>query len=291
MMIQWFPGHMAKAKRQIIEKVKLVDLVMELLDARIPLSSRNPMIDEMVKGKPRLILLNKSDLADSIITNEWVEFFKKQGIRALPISSTTGKGIKSMITASEELVAEKKEALMRKGINKRAIRAMILGIPNVGKSSLINRLAGRIVARIGDKPGVTKGQQWIKVGTSLELLDTPGILWPRFEDQEVGLRLAVTGAIKDEILHFDEIALFVIKYFAKYYPDRLKERYQLGELHDDPVEMIKQIGKLRGFLISGGEIDFDRTAEMIVRELRTGKLGPYSLERPTIEPKPNTNTI
>ncbi|TCS79208.1 Ras superfamily GTP-binding protein YlqF [Tepidibacillus fermentans] len=274
---------MAKARRQITEKLKLVDLVIELLDARIPLSSRNPMIDEIIGQKPRLILLNKSDLADAMITNEWVNFFKEQGIRALPISSTSGKGVKMIITAGEELVAKKREAMMRKGIKPRAIRAMILGIPNVGKSSLINRLAGRTIAKTGDKPGVTKGQQWIKVGKTIELLDTPGILWPKFEDQEVGLRLAATGAIKDEIIYFDDLAIFVIRYFKEFYPERLIERYQLTDLQEDPIEVIRQIGQKRGLLVSGGEIDFDRTSEMIIRELRSGKLGPFCLERPTFK--------
>ena len=281
--IQWFPGHMAKARREITEKLKLVDIVIELLDARIPLSSRNPMIDEIVQQKPRLILLNKSDLADPSVVDEWVRYFLKKGLKALPISSTSGKGVKNITTSSEELVAEKFQAMIRKGINPRAIRAMILGIPNVGKSSLINRMANKSIAKTGDRPGVTKGQQWIKVGKSLELLDTPGILWPKFEDQEVGSKLAATGAIKDEILYFDDLALFVVSYFYQQYPDRIKDRYQLPELHEDPVEIVKQIGKVRGFLVSGGEIDFDRTAEMIIRELRAGKLGPFCLERPLSE--------
>ncbi|OEG00379.1 ribosome biogenesis GTPase YlqF [Vulcanibacillus modesticaldus] len=280
MSIQWFPGHMAKARREITEKLKLVDIVIELLDARIPISSRNPMIDEIVKQKPRIVLLNKSDLADPKIMNEWAEFFEKKGLKALSISSSSGRGISNIFRTAEELVAEKREALIKKGVKPRAVRAMILGIPNVGKSSLINRLANRSVAKTGDRPGVTKGQQWIKVGKSLELLDTPGILWPKFEDVQVGYRLAATGAIKDELLHFDDIALFIVDYFKKYYPEKLKTRYNLDQLPSDNVEIIELIGRKRGCLISGGKIDFDKAAEIIVRELRAGKLGRFCLEKP-----------
>lgn len=281
MSIQWYPGHMAKAKREIIEKLKLVDIVIELLDARIPLSSRNPLIDEIVNQKPRLILLNKSDLADSKIVDEWISFFKEKGIKALPINSISGKGLANIANEAENLVSDKIDAMIRKGINPRAVRAMILGIPNVGKSSLINRLANKGIAKTGDRPGVTKGQQWIKINKSLELLDTPGILWPKFEDQEVGLRLAATGAIKDELLHFDDIALFIVNYFRDNYPDRLKERYKLSELADDGIKVIEEIGKKRGCLIPGGNIDFDKAAEIIIRELRSGKLGQFCLERPS----------
>lgn len=273
---------MAKARREITEKLKLVDVVIELLDARIPLSSRNPMVDEIVSNKPRLILLNKSDLADQMLVEEWIQYFKNMNIKAIPISSTTGKGVQLISKNTEELVKEKWDAMKKKGITPRAVRAVILGIPNVGKSSLINRLANKSIAKTGDRPGVTKGQQWIKIGKSLELLDTPGILWPKFEDQQVGYRLAATGAIKDDILYFDDIALFVIDYFKQYYPTRLKERYGLEEISDDRVEVIEQIGKRRGCLISGGEIDFDKAAEIVVRELRAGKLGPFCLEKPYI---------
>ncbi|KXG43678.1 ribosome biogenesis GTPase YlqF [Tepidibacillus decaturensis] len=280
MIIQWFPGHMAKARRQITEKLSLIDIVIELLDARIPLSSRNPMIDEIVNQKPRLVLLNKSDLADQSIVKEWIQYFHDQGLTAIPINSISGKGLQNIIKEAEALMVEKREALMKKGVKPRALRAMILGIPNVGKSSLINRLAGKSIAVTGDRPGVTKGQQWIKVGQSLELLDTPGILWPKFEDQEVGYRLAATGAIKDQILHFDDIAIFIVKFFKEHYPERLKERYKLTEIATHPVEIIEQIGRKRGCLVSGGQIDFDKASEIIVRELRSGKLGPFCLEKP-----------
>lgn len=280
MTIQWFPGHMAKARREITEKLKLVDIVIELLDSRIPLSSRNPMIDEIVQQKPRIVLLNKSDLADAKIVQDWIEYFKQHGLTALPINSISGKGISDISVKAEELVADKREAQLRKGINPRAIRAMILGIPNVGKSSLINRLANRNVAKTGDKPGVTKGQQWIKVGKSLELLDTPGILWPKFEDQQVGYRLAATGAIKDELFHFDDVALFVIEYFKEHYPDQLQARYDIEDLSTGKVEILEQIGKRRGCLIAGGNIDYDKASEIVIRELRSGKLGPFCLETP-----------
>jgi len=279
MTIQWFPGHMAKARREITEKLKLVDIVIELLDARIPISSRNPMIDEIVNQKPRLILLNKSDLADRKVIEQWVNYFRAMGIDAIPINSISGQGLADISKKAEELFAAKREAMINRGIKPRAIRAMILGIPNVGKSSLINRFANKSIAKTGDRPGVTKGQQWIKIGKSLELLDTPGILWPKFEDQQVGYRLAATGAIKDELIHFDDIALFVINYFKDNYPESLKERYKLDELTDS-INIIEQIGKKRGCLIAGGRVDFDKAAELIVRELRGGKIGAFCLERP-----------
>lgn len=280
MTIQWFPGHMAKARREIIEKLKLVDVVIELLDARIPLSSQNPMVDEIINQKPRLILLNKSDLADRRVIDDWVSYFKEKNIKALPISSTKGKSVSSIPKEAENLIVEKREAMKKKGLKPKPVRAMILGIPNVGKSSLINRLANKGVTKTGDRPGVTKGQQWIKVGQTMELLDTPGILWPKFEDQKVGYRLAATGAIKDELLHFDDIALFVINYFRENYKDRILERYDLEKLSDNDIEVIEQIGRRRGCLVSGGEIDFDKASEIIIRELRSGKLGTFCLEKP-----------
>ncbi len=280
MTIQWFPGHMAKAKREILEKLKLIDVVIELLDARIPISSRNPMINEIVQNKPRLVILNKSDLADAKVVEEWVEYFKAQALKAIPISSTSGKGINNLLKEAELLMAEKRANLKKKGIKAKAIRTLILGIPNVGKSSLINRLANRNIAKTGDRPGITKGQQWIKVGNILELLDTPGILWPKFEDPQVGYRLAATGAIKDDLLHFDDVALYIVKYLKSHYPDRLLARYNLEQLPEDNVETIEQIGKRRGALVSGGKIDFDKASEIIIRELRSGKLGPFCLEKP-----------
>lgn len=280
MTIQWFPGHMAKARRQVTEKLKLIDVVIELLDARLPLSSRNPMIDEIVSEKPRLILLNKADLADEKVTDQWIGYFRGLGMRTLPIDALSGKGVTKLPELCKELAGEMLAKRSEKGMQGRAIRIMILGIPNVGKSSLINRLSKRSVAQTGDRPAVTKAQQWVKMGDTLELLDTPGILWPKFEDQMVGLRLAASGAIKDELIDFTEVGLYAISYMMHYYPEKLLERFKLKELPDDRVVMLEEIGKKRGCLVSGGNIDYDKAAELFLRELRSGKLGQVSLERP-----------
>lgn len=281
MTIQWFPGHMAKARRQILEKLKQVDIVIELLDARIPLSSRNPMMDEIVKDKPRVVLLNKSDLADPQVTRQWVEYFASETQTvALPIDSVSGYQVNKIPDQAEKLVADKREALIRKGVNPRAVRALILGIPNVGKSSLINRLAKRSIAQTGDKPGVTKSQQWIKVGTQMELLDTPGILWPKFEDQQVGVKLAATGAIKDEILHYEEVAFQLIGYLHIHYASSLKDRYGLESLPDDRVGIMEEIGRRRGCIQGGGAVNLEKVSELLLREFRSGKIGKVSLERP-----------
>ncbi len=281
MTIQWFPGHMAKAKRQAMEKIKLIDVVIELVDARLPMSSRNPMIDEIAADKPRLVILNKSDLADPRVTTEWIQYFKEQGFAALAVNSQTGSGVKNIIEQSRLLVKEKFEKMQAKGIrNPRAVRALILGIPNVGKSTLINRLANKKAAKTGDRPGVTTAQQWIKVGKEFELLDTPGILWPKFEEEKVGLRLAVTGAIKDPLLDFGELAVFLLRFLKDEYPDLLKERYNLEELPDDVIELFDAIAARRGYLMGGGIPDYDRTAEMLLRELRSGKIGKITFERP-----------
>lgn len=286
MTIQWFPGHMTKARRQIQEKLKLIDVVIELVDARLPLSSRNPMIDEILQGKPRLIVLNKSDLADPAVTRQWIDHFKQEGHLAVPADASSGQGIKEIPVLARELMKEKIERQLAKGINPRAVRALIVGIPNVGKSTLINRLAGRNIAATGDRPGVTKAQQWIKVGTEMELLDTPGILWPKFEDQNVGYRLALTGAIREEILNVEDIAFFGVKYLAKYYWDPLKERFDLKEQPEDfenPNEIVtvmEEIGHKRGCIVSGGRVDLEKASGILLRELRSGKLGRYSLEAP-----------
>lgn len=288
MTIQWFPGHMTRARRQIEKNLKLIDMVIELIDARIPLSSRNPMIDEILQDKPRLVLLNKADLADPSITEQWVNYFKTKDLQALAFDATSGKQLPEITQRSKRLLAHKIETQLRKGMNPRAIRALIVGIPNVGKSTLINRLAGRNVAATGDKPGVTKGQQWIRVGTDMELLDTPGILWPKFEDQTVGLRLAATGAIKEELLHIDDIAFFVIQFLVAHYYDSLSERFGLAPLAnnfdvEDPnqvVELMEQIGRKRGCIQSGGRVDLEKASGIILRELRSGKMGRISLELP-----------
>ncbi|MEV2914579.1 ribosome biogenesis GTPase YlqF [Paenibacillus larvae] len=287
MTIQWFPGHMTRARREIQEKLKQLDVVIELLDARIPLSSRNSMIDEILKDKPRLVVLNKSDLADPVVTEAWVAFFEKETLKALPIDAASGFQVKDIIPRCKELASHKIEAQIQKGIKPRPVRALIVGIPNVGKSTLINQLAGKKIAATGDRPGITKGQQWIKVGKEMDLLDTPGILWPKFEDQLVGLKLAATGAIREEILHLDEIAFYLTKQLIIHYPQALRERYGLAELPGDLednhaiVDVMETVGRKRGAIMSGGRVDLEKTSSVLLRDTRSGKLGRVSLERPS----------
>ncbi|GGE65739.1 ribosome biogenesis GTPase YlqF [Priestia taiwanensis] len=280
MAIQWFPGHMAKARRQVTEKLKLIDVVIELIDARLPASSRNPMIDEIISHKPRLMLLNKADLADDKVTKEWIAYFEAQGHKVLAIDAQSGKGMKEIINACQELVKEKFDKMRAKGIKPRAVRALIVGIPNVGKSTLINKLAKKNIAQTGDRPGVTKAQQWIKVGKEIELLDTPGILWPKFEDELVGLRLATTGAIKDSIMNLQDITVYALRFLGERYPKRLEERYGITAITDDIVEAFDAIGKLRGCLMGGGDVDYDKVSDLVLRELRGGRLGRLTFERP-----------
>ncbi|MFD3445481.1 ribosome biogenesis GTPase YlqF [Microbacteriaceae bacterium 4G12] len=280
MTIQWFPGHMAKARRQVTEKLKLIDVVIELVDARLPSSSRNPMIDEIISHKPRLIVLNKADMADDKITKQWIVHFEALGYKAISINAQAGQGMKEIAAACKELVKEKFDKMIAKGVKPRAVRALIVGIPNVGKSTLINKLAKKNIAKTGDRPGVTTAQQWIKVGKELELLDTPGILWPKFEDQLVGFRLATTGAIKDSILNLQEVAVYALRFLSAQYPERLKERYNLPDIPEDIVELFDEIGKKRGCLMGGGLVDYDKTAELFLRELRGGKLGRLTFEQP-----------
>ncbi|MDR4946363.1 ribosome biogenesis GTPase YlqF [Neobacillus cucumis] len=280
MTIQWFPGHMAKARREVTEKLKLVDIIFELVDARIPYSSRNPMIDEIIQHKPRLVLLNKADMADKEVTKEWIAYFAEKGIKALAINSQAGEGMKNIVQASNEILREKFERLKAKGVKPRAIRAMIVGIPNAGKSTLINRLAKKNIAKTGNTPGVTKSQQWIKVGKEMELLDTPGILWPKFEDQEVGMKLAITGAIKDTLLNLQDLTVYTMRFLEKAYPKRLQERYKLEKIPDDIVALFDHIGVLRGCLMGGGMVDYDKVAELVIREIRSEKFGPLTFERP-----------
>lgn len=287
MTIQWFPGHMTKARRQIQEKLKLIDAVIELTDARLPLSSRNPMIDEILQGKPRLIILNKADLADPEVTRQWLSYFKEEGHTAFPVDASTGTGLKEIPNQVRLLLKDKIDKQIAKGMKPRPVRVLIVGIPNVGKSTLINRLAGRSIAATGDRPGVTKGQQWIKVsGGDMELLDTPGILWPKFEDQNVGYRLAVTGAIREEILNVEDIAFFAIKYFSRYYWKDMSERFELKEQPtdfenpDEIVALMEAIGRKRGCMMSGGRVDLEKASSIFLRELRAGKMGRFSLEAP-----------
>ncbi|WP_409994227.1 ribosome biogenesis GTPase YlqF [Parageobacillus genomosp. 1] len=282
MTIQWFPGHMAKAKREVQEKLKLIDIVFELLDARIPLSSRNPMIHEILGNKPRIVLLNKADMADETVTEQWIAYFERQQLRALAIDAQTGTGIRQIVSTAKEMLKDKFAKMAAKGIkNPRPMRALIVGIPNVGKSTLINRLAGKNIAKTGDKPGVTKAQQWIKVGKEMELLDTPGILWPKFEDEEVGLKLAATGAIKDTILNLQDVAVYALNFLKEHYPERLKERYSLDDIPEEMVALFDAIGKRRGCLVSGGAVDYDKVAEIVLHDIRTEKLGRISFESPT----------
>ncbi|OMD67792.1 ribosome biogenesis GTPase YlqF [Paenibacillus odorifer] len=286
MAIHWFPGHMTKARRQIEDKLKLIDVVIELLDSRLPLSSRNPMIDDILRDKPRLIILNKADLADPEITRKWLAHFKEQGHVAHPVDASTGTGVKEIPEQVKLLLKEKIDRQIARGMNPRAMRALIVGIPNVGKSTLINRMAGKSIAATGDRPGVTKGQQWIKTGGNLELLDTPGILWPKFEDQDVGYRLAVTGAIKEEILNIEDIAFYAVKYLVKDYGSRFQERFGIEKLPEDlenPDEIVavmEAVGRKRGCLISGGRVDLEKASRALLHELRAGKLGRFTLETP-----------
>ncbi|MDG5470270.1 ribosome biogenesis GTPase YlqF [Jeotgalibacillus sp. ET6] len=283
MTIQWFPGHMAKARRQVTEKLKLVDIIFELVDARIPVSSRNPMIDEIINQKPRLILINKADMADPVRTKQWISYFEQRGIRALAINSDKGVGLQSIHKVTMEILKEKWSRMESRGIRPRAVRAMIVGIPNVGKSTLINRLVKKNIAQTGNRPGVTKAQQWIKVGKEMELLDTPGILWPKFEDPEVGYRLALTGAIKDTLLNLQDIATYGLRFMETYYPDRLKKRYEIEDIPEDLVQLFEAIGKRRGCLSGGGLIDFDKTADVIVRDIRNVQFGPITFDLDLLE--------
>ncbi|MEB2298136.1 ribosome biogenesis GTPase YlqF [Lysinibacillus xylanilyticus] len=278
MTIQWFPGHMAKARREVTEKLKLVDIIFELIDARLPLSSRNPMIDEVINQKPRLLILNKSDMADEQETRKWVEYFAQRGHKAVAINSLEGKGLQQVTKAAQEILKEKYERMKARGMKPRAIRAMIVGIPNVGKSTLINRLAKKNIAKTGNTPGVTKAQQWIKVGKELELLDTPGILWPKFEDQEVGYKLALTGAIKDTITNMEDVAVYGLRFLSIHYPARMEERYGFQFVHEDLVETFDHIGKLRRVFGPGGEIDYDQVSQLIVRDIRGLQLGKLTFD-------------
>ncbi len=280
MNINWYPGHMRKTKRLLQQNLKLVDIVFELLDSRIPISSTNPDIDEIIGNKPRVVVLNKSDLSSSDANSQWINYFKQKGITAIPINAVGSKGIKKIIDHANVLMSEKLERLKQRGIQNRPIRAMIVGIPNVGKSTLINALAGRKSAKTGNKPGVTKGNQWIKLKGNLELLDTPGILWPKFEDQKVGRNLAFTGAIKDEIMDIETLALRLTEKLINIAPKLLEERYKIEIENLLPLETMEQIGRKRGCIIKRGEIDYTRTSHIILDEFRRGIIGRITLELP-----------
>lgn len=278
MTIQWFPGHMAKARREVTEKLKLVDIIFELVDARLPLSSRNPMIDEVINQKPRLVILNKMDMADEQETRRWVQYFEERGIRAVSLNSFEGKGLAALNKVAKEILQEKWDRMKAKGMKPRAIRAMIVGIPNVGKSTLINRLAKKNIAKTGNTPGVTKAQQWIKVGKEIELLDTPGILWPKFEDQHIGYKLALTGAIKDAITNMEDLAVYALRFLEERYPERLQERYGIERVEEDLVLTFDAIGHKRRVFGQGGEIDYDQVALLIVRDIRAEHLGRLTFD-------------
>jgi ribosome biogenesis GTPase A len=280
MAINWFPGHMVKTKREIMENLKLVDAVIEIRDARIVKSSANPDIDEICKNKPRLILLNKSDLSENSITKVWINKLSSENIKVLSVNCLTGNGIKGIKPTLDVLLKEKHDRLIARGISNITTRVMVVGIPNVGKSSFINKMANNSIAKTGDKPGVTKNKQWIKTSIGIELMDTPGVLWPRFEDVATAQNLAFTGAIKDEVMDIEELALNLVKVLALYYPERLKQRYKIDELSIDALENLNKIAVKRGSILSAGKIDYKRIAIMIMDEFRGGKLGPISLERP-----------
>lgn len=279
MHFQWYPGHMTKAKRMMQENIKLIDLIIELVDARIPVSSRNPDIDELGGQKARLILLNKSDLASERWNEKWEQYFKEKGFSVVRVNSRSGAGIKSINGVIQEACREKIDRDRKRGILNRPVRAMVVGIPNVGKSTFINSLAGKACAKTGNKPGVTKGKQWIRLNKQVELLDTPGILWPKFEDQEVGKKLAFIGSIKDEILNTMELAAELIRSLSKSAPDQVKHTYDIAG-SGDPYEVLREIAEKKHCLTKGGELDLEKTAALFLDDFRGGKLGRLTLEFP-----------
>ncbi|MBE5660544.1 ribosome biogenesis GTPase YlqF [Staphylococcus sp. SS87] len=279
MVIQWYPGHMAKAKREVSEQLKKVDVVFELVDARIPYSSRNPMIDEVINQKPRVVILNKKDMSNLKEMSKWEQFFIDKGYYPVAVDAKHGKNLKQVEAAAMKATAEKFEREKAKGLKPRAIRAMIVGIPNVGKSTLINKLAKRSIAQTGNKPGVTKQQQWIKVGNALQLLDTPGILWPKFEDEEVGKKLSLTGAIKDSIVHLDEVAIYGLNFLIQNDIERLKAHYKIEVPEDAEIlAWFDAIGKKRGLIRRGNEIDYEAVIELIIYDIRNAKIGNYCFD-------------
>lgn len=280
MSINWYPGHMKKTKELIEANLKLVDVVVELLDARIPVSSRNPQFDQLIASKKRIVALNKCDLADASVTNEWIRYYQTKGIKAIPINSLTGAGVKEILAQVKVEAVHVFEKAKQQGRINRPIRLMIVGIPNVGKSSLINKLAGRNAAKAGNKPGVTRGKQWIRLNKEVELFDTPGILWPKIEEDITGIKLACSGAIKDEILNIEDIAYHLICILSSKYPERLMERYKLEALDEDAVLVMDAIGVKRGCLQKGGLIDYEKVARLVIDEFRRGIIGKITLEAP-----------
>ena len=278
--INWYPGHMKKTRDLVRNNLKLVDVVVELLDSRIPFSSRNPDIDNLAGNKPRVVILNKCDLADRAKLDKWIKYYKDRGIKAIPVDTLKGVGLNKLVDECRNAVKDKMDALKEKGRKERPIRIMIVGIPNVGKSSIINKLTGRKSTVTGDRPGVTKGKQWVRLKGNLELLDTPGILWPKFEDQDVALNLAFCRAIKDEILDVETLALRLIGKLMEIEPEKLKARYKLEELGDRDIETMDMIGRKRGFIMGKKELDYTRIATTVLNEFRDGKIGKITLEVP-----------
>lgn len=279
MHFQWYPGHMTKARRMMQENIKLIDLVIELVDARIPLSSRNPDIDELGRQKSRLILLNKADLAENKWNDDWIEYFKDKGYLAVKVNSKKGGGIKNIQSVIQEACKEKIERDRKRGILNRPVRAMVVGIPNVGKSTFINTLAGKACAKTGNKPGVTKGKQWIRLNKGVELLDTPGILWPKFEDQQVGMKLAFIGSIKDEILNTEELAAEFLKFMQQHYAGIIAGKYNIEET-GDVYEVLNRIAESRHCIVRGNELDVEKAAALLMDDFRSGRLGELTLEYP-----------
>ncbi|EHA6440544.1 ribosome biogenesis GTPase YlqF [Clostridium perfringens] len=280
MAINWFPGHMVKTKREIQNNLKLVDAVIEIRDARIPKSSKNPDIDTLCAGKPRVILLNKSDLTDPKVTKDWKDSLTNDETIVLEVNALKGEGLNAIKPALLKLLKEKHDRLKAKGLAKITTRAMVVGIPNVGKSTFINKMAKNNIAKTGDRPGVTKNKQWIKTKLGIELMDTPGVLWPKFEDEIVGLNLAFTGAIKDEIMDTEELALKLVERLQETNPEELMTRYKLTELHENPLDNLDAIARKRGAIMAGNQIDYNRIAGIILDEFRGGKIGKISLEKP-----------
>ena len=280
-VVQWFPGHMAKTRRLIKESLPFVDLVTEIVDARIPLSSSNPELAELIGNKPRIVLLNKCDVADEKATAKWVEYYKSNGIYAIPVDCRSGKGLNAYLPLVREVLKDKIRRNTEKGMQGKPLRVMVVGIPNTGKSSFINKMAGRNRAKVADKPGVTRSNSWFAVGNGVELLDTPGVLWPKFEDKEVGDKLAFIGSVKDEILDSEMLALRLINVLKNGYCDRIAERFKISGFEEkEDYEILEMIGRKRGMLISGGEIDYERASVMLLDEYRAGKLGRLTLDLP-----------
>ena len=279
--LSWFPGHMTKTKRMVVAEMGHMDAVCEIVDARIPRSSRNPDVDEMAAGKPRLIVLNRVDQADPAATKRWAEYFRKQGYAVIEVDAKSGKGVQQFAPTVRNLLKDKIRAYEEKGQVGRVLRLMVLGIPNVGKSTFINKVSGRKTAKAEDRPGVTRTKQWVPVDKTLELMDTPGILWPKFEDPEVGVKLAFTGAIRDDVLDREELAARLLEYLVKNYPEPVQQRFKITAADgENCFELLEAAGRKRGFLISGGEVDFERISRILLDEFRGGKMGVFTLEMP-----------